>query len=169
MKDKVVITSVSYKLCRNEKFNFTYKELAQEVKKFPWVVPDIQYIYDTVVRLRRRKLPNPAEMGNAGSFFKNPIVSEDTYQSLKSNFHNIPGYSTIGNSVKLSAGWLIDQCGWKGKRIGDAGVYDKHALILVNHGNASGNDILKLSASIQESVNDKFGVKLEKEVTVINS
>lgn len=166
LKDKFIITSVTYKLNRKEIINLSYKELRQEVDKFPTVKPDSQYIFDTICRLRKKKLPDPAEIGNAGSFFKNPVINIENYYLLKMQFPTIPGYNT-NDTVKLSSGWLIEQCGWKGKRFGDAGVSEKHALILVNYGKATGSDILELAGKIEKSVNDKFGIILEKEVQVI--
>lgn len=168
LKDRFIITSVQYKLSREKKFNLSYKELEQEVTKFPGAVIDLQYIFDTVCRIRKSKLPGVEEIGNAGSFFKNPIVSKEKYDELMGLYPSMKGYHS-GFSFKLSAGWLIEQCGWKGKRNGDAGVYYKHALILVNHGNASGKEILNLANEIQTSVLKKFGINLEPEVLIIRN
>jgi len=167
LKDKVIITSVEYKLSRKEKFNFSYKELDKIIHRFPWVKPDLQYVFNTICRIRNSKLPNPEILKNAGSFFKNPTVSNYKFQELKKEFPDISGYELKNGNIKLSAAYLIEKAGWKGKRIGDTGVYDKHALILVNYGNASGKDILSLSDKIQDSIQNKFGVKLEKEVIVV--
>lgn len=126
-----------------------------------------ELISDTVMTIRRSKLPDPAELGNAGSFFKNPLLPEAQWQALKQQFADLPGWPQADGSVKTSAGWLIDQCGWKGQRNGDAGTYDKHALILVNHGAADGAELWQFAQGIIASVADKFGVVLEAEPRVI--
>lgn len=169
LKHKAVITSVRYKLNRLPKVNLSYNELKQEIEKFVVVEPSPEYIYTTVKRLRSKKLPDPANLPNAGSFFQNPIVNKDKFQELQQQNPNIPFFLMDYDKIKIPAGWLIEQCGWKGKRIGDAGVYDKHALIIVNYGNASGNEILHLSQLIKESVEEKFGINLEYEVNIIAS
>jgi UDP-N-acetylmuramate dehydrogenase len=120
-----------------------------------------------VINIRSSKLPNPAEIGNAGSFFKNPEVSAEQYEALKAEFPGIVAYLLPGNRYKLAAGWLIEQCGWKGFRDGDAGVHARQALVLVNYGHARGNDIFALSGKVMESVVVKFGVELEREVNVV--
>jgi len=169
LANNFIITSVQYKLSRKKTFNLSYKELENEVYKFQVSDIDLQYIYDTICRLRKSKLPTGDSIGSAGSFFKNPIVNKSEYFKLKNEFPEIKGYLTDVNDYKLSAGWLIEQCGWKGKRFGDAAVFDKHALVLVNLGNASGKDILNLAKNIQSSVNDKFGIRLEPEVIIIEN
>ena len=166
LKGKFIITSVQYRLLKEERLNLTYKELEQEVTKFVVVEPTPQYVFDTVVRIRRQKLPDPEETGNAGSFFKNPLVSNDKFTELREKFPQIPGFPSPAG-MKIPAGWLIQQCGWKGQSRGNAGVSDKHALILINKGNASGDEILDLADDIRASVNDKFGITLENEVNVI--
>lgn len=167
LKDNVLITSVKYKLSRQKKFNFSYKELEQEVNKFPVKEIDLQYVYDTVCRLRTSKLPNPNLIGSAGSFFKNPVVSSENMENLKSKFPDIKFYKSDNGNWKISAGWLIEKCGWKGRRFGDAGVYDYHALVLVNYGNAKGSDIKELALKIQDSVFETFGIKIEPEVIIV--
>jgi UDP-N-acetylmuramate dehydrogenase len=169
LKNKFVITSVKYKLKKNEKPNLSYSELRRETEKFSIDKPDAQFVYDTVCRLRMSKLPVPEYLGNAGSFFKNPAVELKKFEELKNAYPGINGYKQKDGKIKLSAAWLIEQCGWKGKRIGDAGVFDKHALIIVNYGNASGSDIYELSEQIIKSVFDKFGIYPEREVLVIGS
>ena len=133
----------------------------------------IRAISEAVIKIRSSKLPDPKEIGNAGSFFKNPIISREQYKKLKDDYPDIVGFETVEGSVKLAAGWLIEQCGpreslsWKGYRKGDAGCHARQALVLVNYGDAKGNEILELSKEIQKSVKKKFDVELEREVNVI--
>ena len=133
----------------------------------------VKAISDAVIQIRTSKLPDPANTGNAGSFFKNPVVSLDKYQGLQSSFPGIIAYPSGDDKMKLAAGWLIEHSGpndtasWKGQRIGDAGCHDKQALVLVNYGNASGSDIFRLSEEIAQSVKAKFGIFLEREVNII--
>lgn len=164
--DKFVITSVKYRLSLKKKLYTDYKDIRNEIKKFNITEPDLKYVYDTVCKIRKNKLPNPKFLGNAGSFFKNPFIEMDLFNELKKNFNDLPEYY-LNNKLKVPAAWLIENCGWKGKRIGDAGVYEKHALILVNYGNASGQDILELASKIKESVFIKFGIRLEEEVKIV--
>ncbi|MBI5323776.1 MAG: UDP-N-acetylmuramate dehydrogenase [Ignavibacteriae bacterium] len=167
LKNKFIISYVRYKLSKTEIINLSYKELSQEIIKFNIEQPDARIIYDTVKRLRTNKLPDYRLMGNAGSFFKNPIISEDKFSKLKNIYPEIKGFTQPGKKVKISAGWLIEQCEWKGKRIGDSGVSEKHALILVNYGNANGREILELSMQIKQTVMEKFDLELENEVLII--
>jgi UDP-N-acetylmuramate dehydrogenase len=133
----------------------------------------IRAISQAVINIRSSKLPDPDKIGNAGSFFKNPSIPAPAFQNLKSKFQNIVGYENADGTVKLAAGWLIEQCGpiqgksWKGFRTGDAGVHAKQALVLVNYGHASGKDIFQLSEQVMQSVFEKFGVTLEREVNII--
>ncbi len=128
---------------------------------------DLPDILEPVINIRRSKLPDPAVIGNAGSFFKNPEVKTEIFSALKSLHENIVGYELSNGNTKLAAGWLIEQCGWKGYRKVDAGRYEKQALILVNYGTATGNEIYNLSQEIIDSVQEKFGVGLEREVNLI--
>jgi UDP-N-acetylmuramate dehydrogenase len=114
-------------------------------------------------------LPDTEQIGNAGSFFKNPVVSKSFAKNLERDYPQIPIYKNQPGGIKVAAGWLIDQCGWKGKRIGDAGIHDKQALVIVNYGTATGKEIYNLSEEIKKSVKDKFGIDLEREVEVIGS
>ncbi len=168
LKDKVIITSVGYKLSRLHVLNLNYKDLQVEKDKFNVNEPDQQWVFDAVCRIRKRKLPDPADLGNAGSFFKNPIITKTTYNDILSVDPTIPSYpAESAGMVKVPAARLIELCGWKGQRRGDAGVCEKHSLILVNYGKASGKEIMLLSQDIIGSVADKFGITLEREVITI--
>jgi len=169
LKNKFVVTSVQYKLSKIDKPNLSYTALKQEADKFAIEKPDAQFVYDTVSRLRMSKLPSPDLLGNAGSFFKNPQIDKTTFDKLKKNVPGLTGYEQEDGSFKISAAWLIERCGWKGKRIGDAAVYDKHALIIVNYGNATGMDIYELSENIKRSVYNEFGINLEREVLIVGA
>jgi UDP-N-acetylmuramate dehydrogenase len=127
----------------------------------------IKAISDAVVAIRKSKLPDPAILGNAGSFFKNPEVDKSVYEELKAAYPEMVGYPAQGDKVKLAAGWLIEQCGWKGKRVGNTGSHKDQALVLVNYGGATGDEIYQLALDIQQSVKDKFGVDIIPEVNLI--
>lgn len=165
LKNRFVITSVVFKLDKFPEFVLNYGDLKTEVEKLGGV--SLRNIRQTVVQIRELKLPDPKVMGNAGSFFKNPIVETSLAEQLQNNFPALPQYPATEGKTKLAAGWLIEQCGWKGFRRGDAGVHEKQALVLVNFGNATGREIFELSEEIKQSVQDKFGVELEREVNVI--
>lgn len=164
-KNSFVITSVVYKLDKFPEFILNYSDLKAEVEKLGPV--SLRNIRQTVIRIRETKLPDPALLGNAGSFFKNPIVAASLAEDLLDDHPAMVHYPAGEGKIKLAAGWLIDQCGWKGFRRGDAGVHEKQALVIVNHGNASGREIYELSEEIKQSVQAKFGVSLEREVNVI--
>jgi UDP-N-acetylmuramate dehydrogenase len=166
-KGKYLITRVFYKLAVNPVFNLNYGSLAQEVNKLGDVT--LKNIRQTVINIRRSKLPDPEIIGNAGSFFKNPVVRIPVAESIKNRFPLITSFDDQSGGMKLAAAWLIEQCGWKGKRIGDAGVHDKHALVLVNYGKATGKEILSLSEEIKKSVREKFDIELEREVEVVGT
>jgi UDP-N-acetylmuramate dehydrogenase len=166
-KDQFVITEVTYRLNKNPKYNTTYGAVEQELEKMQVTELSIAAISQAVVNIRTSKLPDPAEIGNAGSFFKNPSIAKEQFEKLKSEFPNIVGYKNDDGTIKLAAGWLIQQCGWKGYRKGDAGCHQKQALVLVNYGQASGKEIYDLSEEIEKSVKEKFGVTLEREVNII--
>jgi UDP-N-acetylmuramate dehydrogenase len=165
LKGKYLITRVYYRLSKNPILNTGYGSLHEEVKKLGKL--SIRTVREAVINIRKTKLPDPEVIGNAGSFFRNPIVSNTEAASLRKNNPAMPFYPDPSGEIKVAAGWLIEQCGWKGKRFGDAGVHDKQALVLVNYGKATGKEILDLSEKIKMSVFDKFGIKLEMEVEVI--
>ena len=165
-KGQFIICSVSFRLQKKPSINTSYGAISQELEKMGVINPSIKDVSNAVINIRSSKLPDPKITGNAGSFFKNPVVEKDLADSLKSTYPDLPYYPT-GNKVKLAAGWLIEQCGWKGYRKGDAGCYDKQALVLVNYGSATGNEIYDLSEQILESVKEKFKVILEREVNIL--
>jgi UDP-N-acetylmuramate dehydrogenase len=172
-RNQFIITNVTYKLKKHPTFNTSYGAIEQELEKLGVTQLSIKAISDAVINIRSSKLPNPKEIGNAGSFFKNPEVENTSFEILHLKFPNIVGYNLPNGNVKLAAGWLIEQCGpkngtsWKGYRNGDAGCHNKQALVLVNYGNAQGIEIYNLSTKIIESVKQKFDVDLEREVNII--
>jgi UDP-N-acetylmuramate dehydrogenase len=165
-KGRYIILNVTFILNKNPVLNTSYGAIREELKKMGVSSPTIRDVSQAVIKIRRSKLPDPAEIGNAGSFFKNPVVDQALFLSLSSKYPDIPAYPHEDQSVKLAAGWLIEQCGLKGYRKGDAGVHNKQALVLVNYGKASGKEIFELSEKIAASVKKKFGVHLEREVNV---
>lgn len=158
-----LIATVTFRLPKQPVWKTNYAGVSESLAG---KVLDALSISDAIMTLRQSKLPDPAILGNAGSFFKNPLVTVEAFAAIKAKFPDCPAW-TQESLVKLSAGWLIDQCGWKGKRVGDAGTYAQHALVLVNHGQASGEEIWQLAQAIIASVQDKFGVCLEPEPQVI--
>jgi len=166
-KGQYVITSVSLLLSKVSNFNIRYGAIAHELQQRQIINPKIRDISEVIRSIRNSKLPDPAIVGNSGSFFKNPIVSVEKLEDLMSNFVDIVYYPYESGKVKLAAGWLIEQCGWKGKQIGEAGTWPFQALVLVNYGNASGRAIYDLSKKIIDSVRERFDVTLEREVNVI--
>jgi UDP-N-acetylmuramate dehydrogenase len=166
-KNQFVITSVTFRLHKQPVFNTTYGAINQELENMGVKKLSIQAISQAVINIRSSKLPDWKIIGNAGSFFKNPIIEEHKFHELKRMFPNMVAFPSGERFTKLAAGWLIEQCGWKGYRDGDAGCYTKQALVLVNYGNAKGDEVYKLSEKIIQSVKKKFGVELEREVNVI--
>lgn len=166
-KDRFIILSVVFRLLKTPVLNTSYGAIMQELEKMGVTELSIRAISKAVINIRSSKLPDPAKIGNAGSFFKNPQVSAASFKELKNNFPGIVGYGNEDGTIKLAAGWLIEQCGWKGYRRGDAGCSDKQALVLVNLGHATGMEIYDLSEEILKSVLKKFGVQLEREVNVL--
>ena len=167
LKNQYVITSVTYRLNKVPRFNTSYGAIQQELEKMGVTELSIRSISQAVINIRTSKLPDPQVVGNAGSFFKNPQIPNTQFEELKKEFPNIVAFPVDASHSKLAAGWLIEQCGWKGFRRGDAGCYPKQALVLVNYGKAKGEDIFQLSEEIIESVKTKFGVALEREVNVV--
>lgn len=164
-KDQFVITRVTFRLSQKPKFNTSYGAIEKELERMGVQEISIKAISDAVISIRRSKLPDPKQIGNAGSFFKNPVVSAAQFDVLKTKFPQIVSYPS-GDAFKLAAGWLIEQCGWKGYRDGDAGVHKDQALVLVNYGHAKGEELYQLSGKILASVKEKFGVELEREVNI---
>lgn len=167
VKNQFIIVSVTFRLNKKPDFNTSYGAIETELKAMNVSEVSIKAISDAVCNIRRSKLPDPAVIGNAGSFFKNPEVDELRYQRLKETYPALVGYTTPTGTVKLAAGWLIEQCGWKGKQIENYGVHKNQALVLVNYGGAEGKNIFDLSKQIQASVKNRFDVDLEIEVNVI--
>ncbi len=166
-KDEFVILNVTYKLNKQPIFNTSYGAIEQELEQMQVKEVSIRNISQAVINIRSSKLPNPKEIGNAGSFFKNPKVENPKFQLLQDEFPSMPGYADKDGYTKLAAGWLIEQCGWKGFRKNDAGCHAKQALVLVNYGHATGKEIYDLSEDILQSVKAKFDVQLEREVNII--
>jgi len=166
-KGKFFITHVTFRLSKKPKLNLSYTPLKEAFAGRNVDDISIKEVSEAVIQIRNSKLPDPEKLKNAGSFFKNPVVSEKKVNELKILNPDMPVYPQPGGQEKLAAGWLIEQCGWKGKRKGDAGVHEKQALVIVNYGDATGKEILALANDIQESVQQQFGVVLEKEVNVI--
>ncbi len=164
---KSVITRVRFRLPRPWVPVVGYLDLERKMQESGVTAPDARQVFDWVVAIRRAKLPDPSVVGNAGSFFKNPLVTREQCQDIIAREPNVVHYPMPDGSVKLAAAWLIDACGWRGKSIGQAGVYEKHSLVLVNRGGASGAEIVTLARAIQESVYGRFGIRLEPEPIVV--
>ena len=165
---KYIITSVSFKLTkRNHKLNVDYGAIVSELQQNGITNPGIKDVSNAVIAIRKSKLPDPKELGNSGSFFKNPVVDRQQFDNFTKVNPTAPFYKVSENEFKIPAGWLIEQCGYKGKRFGDAGVHKNQALVLVNYGNASGADIIELAEKIIESVSQNFGITISPEVNII--
>lgn len=163
-RNKYLITHVTYRLSSVFKPHLEYGNIKQF---FLNVEPTAQDLRNTIINIRNAKLPDPKVMGNAGSFFMNPIVVRETYEALAAQYPDMPHYEVNDEQVKIPAGWMIDQCGWKGKSLGRAGVHDKQALVLVNRGGATGAEIVALCEAIQKDVKVKFGIEIHPEVNII--
>jgi UDP-N-acetylmuramate dehydrogenase len=165
-KGEFAILNVTFRLNKVPQYNTSYGAIEEELQKMGADL-SIRSISQAVINIRSSKLPDPRQIGNAGSFFKNPTVSVHKFIKLKEKYPAIPGYPQDSGDIKVAAGWLIEQCGWKGYRKGDAGCHSRQALVLVNYGNARGKDIFELSEEILRSVEEKFGITLEREVNII--
>lgn len=166
-KEKYVILSVTFKLFKKPQINTSYGSVQAKLAEMGIIEPTIEDVSKAVIEIRQSKLPDPSVIGNAGSFFKNPVVDEAHYLSLMGRYQGMPHYPAPEGGRKIAAGWLIEKAGWKGYRDGNYGVHANQALVLVNHGGASGNEIFELSESIMKDVYEKFGIQLEREVNVV--
>lgn len=168
LKGKYIITKVVFKLTKDKHtFNYSYGAIQSELNSKNITQPSLKDISDAVVTIRNSKLPNPKEIGNSGSFFKNPVISAQAFAKLKEDHPNIPSYIISDKEVKIPAGWLIEQSGFKGKRIGETGSHKNQALVLVNYGNATGKEVYALAQSIQKTILENFEITLDIEVNVI--
>lgn len=166
-KDQFVITDVTYRLSKTPQFNIEYGAIRYQLEKDGLKDLSIQAIAKAVIEIRSSKLPDPKLIGNAGSFFKNPSISIDQFEKIKEKFPELVAYPNADGTMKVAAGWMIERCGFKGFRRGDAGVHEKQALVLVNYGNAKGSEILQLCNEIKDSVFEKFGAVISPEVNII--
>lgn len=167
LKGKYIITSVTFKLNKSPKFNTSYGAISDTLEEMGVTELNIRAVSDAVIKIRQSKLPDPKEIGNAGSFFKNPEVEKIDFEGLKAEFPSIPGYQLPENRVKIPAAWLIEQAGWKGKTFGQIGIHKNQPLVLVNYGNGKGSDLKDLAFKVQASVRDHFGIILTPEVNII--
>ncbi|UII25462.1 UDP-N-acetylmuramate dehydrogenase [Fulvivirga maritima] len=168
LKGKYIIAHVTFKLSKKDhQLHIEYGAIKSMLEELKIKSPTIQDVSQAVISIRQSKLPDPKEIGNSGSFFKNPTITNIDFESLKVDYPNIPGYELPDNEVKVPAGWLIEQAGWKGYTNGNIGVHKKQALVLVNYGGGNGNDIWALAQEIQASVVKKFGIELHPEVNII--
>ncbi|WP_353722549.1 UDP-N-acetylmuramate dehydrogenase [Dyadobacter sp. 676] len=167
LKDKYLITGATFRLSKKPVLNVAYGDVQKTLQEMGAETPTIRDISEAIMHIRRSKLPDPAEIGNAGSFFKNPEIPVTQFNELKGTFPELPGYPVDAGTIKVPAGWLIERAGWKGYRDGAIGVHARQALVLVNYGGGTGAEIKALSEKIQESVADKFGIRLNAEVNFI--
>jgi UDP-N-acetylmuramate dehydrogenase len=168
LKEQYIITAVLFKLTKKKhKVSTTYGAIETELSNQNIQNPTLKDISNAVIAIRQSKLPDPKELGNSGSFFKNPVISKEAYEKAKAIHPDMPHYVVSENSVKVPAGWLIEQAGFKGKRFGDAGVHKNQALVLVNYGTATGAELVALSQTIQQTILDQFGIAIEAEVNII--
>lgn len=161
----VFVTYVSFKLSKKEYYTLDYGTIRRELEKYPMVT--LETVRRVIIAIREEKLPDPRVMGNAGSFFMNPIVSRIKFEALQEEYPHMPFYEIDADRIKIPAAWMIDQCGWKGKALGPAAVHDKQALVLVNRGGARGADVIALSDAVRASVREKFGIDIHPEVNFI--
>ena len=168
LKNQYIITSVVFKLTKkNHKINISYGDIQLELENQNIKKPSLIDVSNAVIAIRKSKLPNPKELGNSGSFFKNPILLKSDFEPIHTKFPEMKYYEISETEVKVPAGWLIEQAGFKGKRFGDAGIHKNQALVLVNYGNATGQEVLNISKDIQKTVLDRFGIAIEAEVNII--
>jgi UDP-N-acetylmuramate dehydrogenase len=170
LRDRFIITSVRLKLAKNpapEQLQTRYGAIEQELSHVPLEQRTVRDVSEAVRRIRRSKLPDPAQIGNAGSFFKNPLVPVSHFERVRAEHPTVPSFPANDGFVKIPAGWLIEQCGWKGKRVGATGSHAQQALVLVNYGAASGSEVFALAQNIQASVAERFGVQLSMEVNIL--
>ena len=166
-KDQYVICKVAFRLSKNPKINTSYGAIESELQKMEISDPTIHDVSNAVIAIRQSKLPDPALLGNAGSFFKNPVVPESLVEKIKATYPDVPNYPAEIGKRKLAAGWLIEKAGWKGKTIDTFGVHKLQALVLVNYGGSTGKQVYELSSRIIEDIQSKFGVTLEREVNIL--
>jgi UDP-N-acetylmuramate dehydrogenase len=166
-RGKYFILSITLDLKKKSILHTEYGAIQEVLKEEGISDPTIKDVSQAVISIRQSKLPNPTELGNAGSFFKNPEIEPSHYQKLKKDYPAMPGYEVENGKIKVPAGWLIEQCGWKGKRVGNTGSHARQALVLVNYGGASGKEIIRLARDIQASVHAKFGIDINPEVNII--
>lgn len=166
-KNKYLITHVTYRLSTEFKPRLDYGNIRMELERKGIFRPTALQLRETIIEIRKEKLPDPKVIGNAGSFFMNPIVSRGKYEALAKQYEGMPHYEVDGDHVKIPAGWMIDQCGWKGRSLGRAGVHDKQALVLVNRGGATGEEIVTLCETVRADVKAKFGIEIYPEVNII--
>ncbi len=167
LKNKFIITEVTLRLDKNPKLNTAYGAIEEELSKLKKDKVTIKDVSDAVCKIRMSKLPDPQVLGNAGSFFKNPEVPTDAYNKLKAEFADLPGHKISKQIIKVPAGWLIEKCGFKGKKFGNVGVHERQALVIVNYGNAIPDEIIKLKDIIKDAVKAKFQIELTEEVNII--
>ena len=166
-KNKYLITAVEYRLLPFTELNVEYGNIRAELERKGITRPTADDLRQTIIAIRQAKLPDPAIEGNAGSFFMNPIVPREKYEELAAIYEGMPHYDIDDDHVKIPAGWMIEQCGWKGKSLGKAGVHAKQALVLVNRGGATGEEVVKLCEAIQHDVKEKFGINIYPEVNIV--
>lgn len=173
LKDEFIITSVTLRLVKvlspkaNYRFKTDYGDIKNTLAQMQVSELTLKTISDAVIKIRTSKLPDPAQLGNAGSFFKNPVITKQQFDELALRYPAMPSYWQVDGTVKIPAGWLIEQCGWKGKVIGNTGAHAKQALVLVNYGNATGKEIENLALEIRQSVKEKFGIEIQPEVNIV--
>lgn len=167
VKDQYIIVNVSFRLFKKPVFNISYGAIEQQLETDGVKELSLRAVSNAVIKIRQSKLPDPKQIGNAGSFFKNPVVDTELFEAIKKEYPDVANYPLENGLIKLAAGWLIDKSGWKGKRFDNYGVHEKQALVLVNYSDASGKQIYDLSEKIMKDIHSKFGVQLEREVNII--